>query len=91
MKLTERPWRVIPDQSAMPYKIPPDECSVVSDGYHLDLVCERVKNVADAHLIAAAPELYGTLEAIVDNVKGHPLEYLFHNARVALIKARGEE
>ena len=43
---------------------------------------------ADAHLIAAAPELYEALDAL--DKYGHT-EAIWHRAKAALAKARGEK
>jgi hypothetical protein len=51
----------------------------------------REGNLADARLIAAAPELYEALERLLDQRKaGFFTEYVWEAARAALAKARGE-
>lgn len=52
---------------------------------------EMVTTHPDAHLIAAAPELYEALNAIVNrSVSGIHMNNLFAKGRAALAKARGE-
>ena len=51
-------------------------------------LADEVKRIAEAHLIAAAPDLYAALEQIVFDWDGEP-EDMFA-ARAALAKARGE-
>lgn len=57
-------------------------------------VAEMVGTKEDAHLIAAAPELYEALEAFTDDSDCHDeaewFEARLRDARAALAKARGE-
>ena len=55
----------------------------------------RDKAKANAHLIAAAPELYAALEKIIEwydkhHLRNEPAFQYYHSARAALAKARGE-
>lgn len=76
-----------------------EEAAVVTDDldtpYHIYVAqyCDE----ADAHLIAASPEMYEALEALVDLQNGPPLireqvewNSAMDRARAALAKARGE-
>ena len=74
-----------------------DEGTIKAYGGHL--VCESAKLPANAHLIAAAPDLYEALEEATKWIKWHREHpntinnnsYLFDNkANAALAKARGE-
>ena len=56
----------------------------------------REESIANAHLIAAAPELYETLTQLIDDLSNTVEEGLFEHSetvircRLALAKARGE-
>lgn len=58
-----------------------------SSVYRLDV---RGIDCADAHLIAAAPDLYAALELALDELDGNSIKDWGHAARAALAKARGE-
>lgn len=55
-------------------------------------LADEVKRIAEAHLIAAAPDLYAALEAIRDNevVRAICPSPLWGKMADAMIKARGE-
>lgn len=58
------------------------------------IVCEAIRVEADAHLIAAAPELLAALRALVDDCTGgmgtmNPRGFVLDAARAALAKAEG--
>lgn len=53
---------------------------------HID---DHFRMMADAHLIAAAPDLYAALEWVRDNLHAHP-ENTAKVVAAALAKARGE-
>ena len=55
-------------------------------------LADEVKRIAEAHLIAAAPDLYAALEAIRDNevVRAVCPSPLWGKMADALLKARGE-
>lgn len=62
------------------------------------LCCCEHGSVAGARLVAAAPDLYAALAAIVAeadchpfNPIGHVVEHVVTTARAALAKARGDE
>jgi hypothetical protein len=76
VKWTPGPWEV--DGSKVCYDL---------DGTK-DNICNTVWQEANAHLIAAAPDLYEALAEIMDwVVNDHPASV---KARAALAKARGE-
>lgn len=51
---------------------------------------DEAENLANIHLIAAAPDLLDALQVLVDNGGIGP-EDMFRNARAALAKAKGEQ
>ena len=55
-------------------------------------LADEVKRIAEAHLIAAAPDLYAALERLVDAVSGLSagVASISADARAALAKARGQ-
>lgn len=56
-------------------------------------ICQQDECEANAHLIAAAPELYEALESLVrciDETRGSNANDALHAAETALAKARGE-
>ena len=90
-KFTPGPW----DLEKYPYndiisgwfiKAAEDEVSFIRIG--------DIQEEADAHLIAAAPELYEALDEIINYFGGadHALDdpYVMKRVRVSLAKARGE-
>ena len=92
-KWTKGPWRVCPPGAGVPHY---DVCErVVSDhpsgrAVHIDPISD-----ADAHLIAAAPDLYRALEALLDKADrewdadgGGIWPETRNDARAALTKAR---
>lgn len=74
-----------------------DECSCVGDfevvanieddGAY-DLIAENIQDEADAHLIAAAPEMYAALESILMDWNCEPSDIDWLESLLA--KARGE-
>ena len=56
-------------------------------------LADEVKRIAEAHLIAAAPDLYAALEAMTARMSlysGHHDDALTAMGKAALAKARGE-
>lgn len=79
-EFTKGPWMAVFDDELGAY--------VASTDTTYDIVCHV--HEANAHLIAAAPDLYEALDAIiVDDTWGldHPV---YMKCRAALAKARGE-
>ena len=79
-KFTESPWEIDTSQHRI---------FVHSDD---GLICEVSSDLEDAHLIAAAPEMYKMLENVLsyiedDNIEGFIEHY--HEAKDLLAKARG--
>ena len=89
-KFTPGPWVVYKDLPTDVVVSQSGECSLAT----LDCGCgSRKTQRANAHLIAAAPELYVALEALIKecDMCGHPDEpEAVEIARSALAKARGE-
>ena len=65
-----------------------DQDSIEAYGGHL--VCESVKWDANAHLIAAAPDLYEALEDLAADMIVHMDDLTIAVVHNALAKARGE-
>lgn len=92
-KWTQGPWSVRRDECDDPVVV--SECL----GLELDGLCWHENSDANAHLIAAAPELYEALERLLPMAEDDCFQYgssadndedvLF--ARAALAKARGEK
>ena len=53
-------------------------------------LADEVKRIAEAHLIAAAPDMYSALDAIIDGRMWSMSDNKFGAAKAALAKARGE-
>ena len=57
-------------------------------------LADEVKRIAEAHLIAAAPDLYAALDAALDEINRMkptaPLVAVALSAKAALAKARGQ-
>lgn len=89
LKATPGPWRVIEKAKPVGWA----HFEVAWSDYD-ELVCDIVYEEADAHLIAAAPEMYEALDAIVNCWDGplykHQMLPNIVKARAALKKARGE-
>lgn len=60
------------------------------DGYGIALVLYDDDSEANAHLIAAAPELYESLEAALSQLDSYACGDVIAAAEKALAKARGE-
>ena len=85
---TSKPWRVVRTSSGtLQIRDHHDKCVAMFD-WHKD-------RTADAHLIAAAPELYTALSDLVDYYGRLPnvdsgLDERLTNARAAIAKSTGE-
>lgn len=91
-KFTEGPWLVAGD--AFVYSLfhtrGHERNKFVFQG-SADVDCPREEMIANAHLVAASPELYRVLERLCDMDEGQALtDRLFAEARGVLKKARGE-
>ena len=53
-------------------------------------LADEVKRIAEAHLIAAAPDMYAALDAIIDGRMWSMSDNKFGAAKAALAKARGQ-
>jgi len=78
-----------------PWKVDRDENFILSEGFG-DVACivnieNREEREANRALIAAAPELYEALMAIVDVFPERPGEEVLSKINKALAKARGEK
>lgn len=91
-KFTPGPWVVYRDMPTDVVVSKSGECSLAT----LDCGCgDRNTQRANAHLIAAAPELYEALDACLGLILNQEMQDGFesqqgHMARAALAKARGE-
>ena len=86
-KFTQGEWRVEEGYYDNAYEV-----AFGNDGY---LIAEYVYTKEDAHLIAAAPDLYRALEKIAKQHRKHygldgAWDSVLSNAEKALTKARGE-
>ncbi|MGB2063575.1 MAG: hypothetical protein ACPHUL_00370 [Marinomonas gallaica] len=89
-KFTKSEWRVEPFVNGNAYEIAYND-----DG---EVIAEYVYDLPDAHLIAAAPEMYDLLEKVksaqelADNEIEHSdnLHELYDDIKKLLAKARGE-
>lgn len=91
-KFTPGPWSIfgpLSDKYDPAYRVSAERTlsltvSACPDGF------VQGENKANAHLIAAAPELYEALELLL-SAQGQMEEKAIKMAKVALAKARGEE
>jgi hypothetical protein len=83
---TPGPWQYIQDKWNHPYFAGPDNWGVLvgdgGEGFHV--------SVADAHLIAAAPDLYAVVEEFARLNRTMTVSEIMDAAHAALKKARGE-
>lgn len=93
-EFTKGPWIADSSEEDMPIQIKPTKVKFLgfSDQGLAIISCRsEPESIANAYLIAAAPELYEALKAILDTIDDEDgmLEYTeqFINARVALAKA----
>lgn len=85
MKFTPAPWTYTVRDN---HEIQCSFAGVVIGNEYIDLgFANEARDRANAHLIAAAPDMYEALADIVHDFEGHPG---FGPARAALAKARGE-
>jgi hypothetical protein len=94
LKATPGPWSVVGDTQANPLDPDSGEAYIViqTPNAAFDLLapgCMTGQHAANAHLIAAAPDLYAALAAFL-NPSGDVYDCI-RAARVALKKARGEQ
>jgi hypothetical protein len=94
MKWTQKPWRAYtPPQDSAPRDIRAGDGLIAQVAY----LSDDGEQAANAHLIAAAPELYEALEAAEDILavlfrkSDGSAQELLGNVRSALAKARGEK
>ncbi len=94
-KFTPGPWTATGDKI---HQASLDASVIAGRIAHVDRGCHR-QDMANAHLIAAAPDLFAALDAIcgdLANFTGAPSDYAdwinprFRAGRAALAKARGE-
>lgn len=103
VNFTKGPWKVNSFNSGVSTDYVPDSDRTSGYGAGNDFICDlndgeyheyhnNEEQIANAHLIAAAPELYEALEAAA-NSSG--FQYMFSDTRdkinAALAKARGEQ
>jgi len=88
--MTDKKW------TPGPWVVNGDKVSYDLDG-HYDSICQIVWSEPNAHLIAAAPDLYEALDKLVDrldDIRGLEMDVLAPNqirdAQLALAKSRGE-
>ncbi len=95
MKFTKGPWSLCDKVSTL---VTSGNRSIASTGCYqtnVDFDKTHDENIANAHLIAAAPELYQALENILcwreqRDTPYVPIDYIEGVASLALAKARGE-
>ncbi len=92
---TKGPWHVVDDHpDGACYEIRPMNMGGFGFGLGMATVyrVDEARDVANAHLIAAAPELYEALESIMLNASPRALSSVQRDmSKKALSKARGEE
>jgi hypothetical protein len=97
-KFTRGPWRIEWACQTLPYQIVGAEGERVTR-WGAFIKPSQPTGVANAHLIAAAPELYEALVRFIEDptfqvaVGGNPnvVDRMLDHARAALAKARGEQ
>jgi hypothetical protein len=100
-KWTKGPWRVEKDTTLVWGNCNPDDASSWGMGFPVARSVTRSfsvwaqrpdddEAVANAHLTAAAPDLYAALDALLKFHEASADEPLHHQARDILAKARGE-
>lgn len=90
-KWTPGPWKWVEGKGTWRGSIEPDVCDFGDDTQYYPTEGEP-PNEANAHLIAAAPDLYDALEALlVTKAPDFIPSRLWDDARAALAKARGEQ
>lgn len=93
LKATPGPWFVYSDdevrQSYGAIVVVPDS-GEFSEGVYEDLVDDRLRRKANAHLIAAAHELYEAVNGLLEALPSSTAHPAIKAARAALAKARGE-
>jgi hypothetical protein len=100
---TPGPWRACAFSSIVgcPVTAQPDKTKNTFNVCGVAAPVSRDENIANARLIAAAPELYEALELALEHAERHAHHYLggdslkraseeLHPARAALAKARGQ-
>ena len=87
-KFTKGEWKIYEYKRAHPNN-PSLPHVTIHYGEEEEHIVDTVYEIADAHLIASAPEMYAALEHILDNqALGSPLALSINNL---LAKARGEQ
>lgn len=94
-KFTKREWVVVTEPESEHYLLTVDcggimQVNVITSATDVTF-SESIERSANAHLIAAAPEMYEMLEKIHDSMAGNG-EYgeFYHDVKELLAKARGE-
>lgn len=87
-KWTPGPWVWRTGKGSWQGSIEPDICDFGDDTHYYPSE-GTPPNEANAHLIAAAPDLYEALERLVIELDGSGMEWA-DDANIALAKARGE-
>lgn len=96
MSYTKGPWRVVEADTPGVLYIsgPAQTLTIITTALDLDFA-DYVKRTADAQLIAAAPELFETLQEVVafwDSITMEDYVNDIHvRARAAIAKAKGEQ
>lgn len=92
MAHTPGPWVVVPGIKSGPEETPPSIHTepgrlIASMGYSITEMAQNAE--ANAHLIAAAPDLLRALEEILGLLEHRPMVHL-NAAKVAIAKAKGK-
>lgn len=91
-QFTKAPWTV--NKTGLHWNNPALENIEITHGEEGECICDTVYEEADAHLIAAAPEMHDALSSIIECWDGplykHEMLPSIEKARKALAKARGE-
>ena len=93
-RFTPGPWKVLNFERDEAFEIEGGGCTLALLHYDVGAWTARTESEANAHLIAAAPELYEALETVLVNNRtgatGQRAREGWAKAIAALAKARGE-
>ena len=92
-KFTKGPWKVVDNGHFLQISFPWENNPNVIDRYCRSVADIHNNDIANANLIAAAPDMYEALKADCDNCEGQEHSFYCDSCPTgkALRKARGEE